>query len=131
MGVAHHGSYAAWLEIARTELLRTLGTSYRSFEGDGMFLVITQLSIRYRRPIRYDDVVRVEVRVAGGTRTRIDHEYDIRLIAREGSDVGRMRDVGEDLLSIASTTLACVDRAGRVQALPGWLATPSVGDAPP
>lgn len=125
MGVAHHGSYAAWLEIARTELLRCLGTSYRSFEGDGLFLVITQLSVRYRRPIRYDDVVRVEVRVAGGTRIKIDHDYEIRLIEREGSDVGRMREIGEDLLSIASTTLACVDRSGRPTPLPAWLGSAS------
>ncbi len=121
MGVAHHGSYAAWFEIGRTELLRTSGVSYRALESAGVFLVIAKMEIRYRRPIRYDDVLEITTRVASGTRIKITHEYEIRLVEREGAELGVIRDRGDDLLAVGSTMLACVDRQGVPTPLPEWL----------
>ena len=121
MGVAYHGSHVAWLEVGRTELLRTSGVSYRAMEGAGVFLVVTRMEIRYRRPIRYDDVLEIRTLVASGTRIKILHEYEIRLMEREGKDVARLHDRGDDLLAVASTTLACVDHDGVPRALPDWL----------
>ncbi len=121
MGVAHHGSYAAWLELGRTELLRTGGMSYRALEEAGVFLVITRLEVRYRRPVRYDDEVEIVTRVTGGSRVKITHTYEIRLVDREGVDPAALRRGGEDLLAVAQTTLACVDASGRPRALPAWL----------
>lgn len=121
MGVAHHGSYPAWLEVGRTELLRTSGVSYRALESAGVFLVIARMEIRYRRPVRYDDVLQITTRVASGTRIKITHEYEIRLVEREGAALSVIRDRGDDLLAVGSTTLACVDRAGVPKPLPGWL----------
>ena len=121
MGVAHHGSYAAWMELGRTELLRGGGVSYLAMEAAGVFLVIARMEIRYRRPIRYDDVLKIHTRVAGGTRIRITHAYEIRLVEREGQEVKVMRDRGDDLLAMASTTLVCVDGSGVPKPLPEWL----------
>jgi acyl-CoA thioester hydrolase len=59
MGVVHHAAYAPWLEIGRTELLRDCGVSYADMERAGVFLVVTHLSCRFRRPVFYDDVVEV------------------------------------------------------------------------
>lgn len=121
MGVANHGSYAAWMELGRTELLRVGGVSYRAMEAAGVFLVIAKMEIRYRRPIRYDDVLEIHTRVASGTRIKITHEYEIKLVEREGADLAAIRDRGGDLLAVASTTLACVDRSGVPKPLPEWL----------
>jgi acyl-CoA thioester hydrolase len=114
MGVAHHASYIPWLEIARTELLRTSGISYAQLEAAGVFLVVAKLSVAYRRPVRYDDVVRISCRVVGTSRVKIEHAYALSVIERDG------RAVAEEV-SIASTTLACVDAEGRVRTLPEWL----------
>ncbi len=121
MGVAHHGSYAAWLELGRTELLRTSGVSYRALEEAGVFLVVTRMEIRYRRPVRYDDEVEIVTRVEGGSRVKIAHAYEVRLALREGADPEALRQRGEDLLAEAETTLACVDVSGKPRALPAWL----------
>lgn len=121
MGVAHHGSYAAWLELGRTELLRTSGVSYRALEEAGVFLVVTRMEIRYRRPVRYDDEVEIVTRVEGGSRVKIAHAYEVRLVSREGADLGAMRRRGDDLLAVGETTLACVDASGRPRGLPAWL----------
>ncbi len=124
MGVAHHAAYIPWLEEARTELLRTSGVSYAQLEAAGVFLAVVRLEAAYRRPARYDDLLVVEVRVVGGSRVKLRHEYAVRLVERPGvaADALRaMRAAGEDLLMTASTTLACIDGSGRPRALPGWL----------
>lgn len=128
MGVAHHAAYAPWLEIARTELLRARGMTYAALESAGSFLVITKLAINYRRPVKYDDVVEIRVRVVQNTsRVKLEHEYEVVLLEAGDAHAGNgninhahTRHTG-DVLATAATTLACVDRSGRVCALQDWL----------
>lgn len=72
--VAHHSAYVVWLEEARIEALRSLGRSYRDLEASGVLMPVTGLSIRYLRPLRFDDLVSLVtgVRVEGRTRLRFD-----------------------------------------------------------
>jgi acyl-CoA thioester hydrolase len=127
MGVAHHGSYAAWLEIGRTELLRPTGISYADMERAGVYLVITRLELKYRRPIFYDDVVEVRTRVIGGSKVKIEHEYELAIIEDGGHRSHRSAD-GEitprplgEVVTTGATTLVCVGKDGRVRPLPDWL----------
>ena len=122
MGLAHHGSYPAWLEMGRTELLRQAGVSYADLERAGVFLVITRLDIRYRAPARYDDQLLLLTRVAGGRRARIDHEYELWLDQQDGRGKAA-------LLAQAATTLACVGHDARPRPLPDWL-TPDAHAGP-
>ena len=57
MGVAHHSTYPIWFEMGRTEMLRAQGGRYRDLESAGVFLVVSDLTIRFRAPARYDDDV--------------------------------------------------------------------------
>lgn len=114
MGVAHHSACVPWLEIGRTDLLRACGVTYAQLEASGIFLVITRLDVRYKSPARYDDELILVTRVAGGTRVRIDHDYEL------WRDGGPERGKTE-LLITAATTLACVDETGRPQVMPDWL----------
>jgi acyl-CoA thioester hydrolase len=120
MGVAHHAAYAPWLEIARTELLRESGVTYADLERAGVFLVITRLECKYRRPVHYDDLIEVRTTVSGGSRVKILHEYEIALL--EDSGHGLAPRTPGDIVTAASTTLVCVGRDGKVQPLPDWLA---------
>lgn len=131
MGVAHHASYAPWMEMGRTELLRETGVSYAQLEQSGIFLVITKMEIRYRRAICYDDVVEVRTSVAGGSRVKIEHAYEL-VLAEDGGHgkakgapaadgvAGSSRPLGMSL-AVATTQLACVGRDGRITMLPDWL----------
>jgi acyl-CoA thioester hydrolase len=107
MGLLHHANYLVYFEQARTELLRELGATYKDLEDGGYLLVLTKVEVRYRRPAYYDDLLTVRTRVDRATTVRIDHVYEV------------LR--GEELIAEGSSTLACVDRAGRPQALPGFL----------
>lgn len=119
MGVAHHSVYPVWLEIARTELLRQVGLPYRQLETRGVLFVVARLSVRYRRPARYDDLLRVCVwqtpAANGQSRVKVEHEYEVHH--------------GPTLLATAATTLVCVDRQGRPQTIPPSVFGPEVSAA--
>ena len=106
MGVVHHSRYAVYFEEARTELLRSKGLTYRDMEEQGVFLVVTDLSVKYRRPARAEDELAIECRVADASYVSISHEYQVRV---KGSQ--------ETALN-GKTRLACVGRDGKVRRLP-------------
>jgi acyl-CoA thioester hydrolase len=107
MGLLHHANYLVYFEQARTELLRSLGATYKDLEDRGYLLVLTKVEVRYKRPAHYDDLLTIRTLVEKTTAVRIDHRYEV------------LR--GGELLAEGSSTLACVDRTGRPQALPDFL----------
>lgn len=104
MGFLHHSHFINYYEQGRTELLRAKGGCYRDIEEAGLFLVVVRLQCNYHSPARYDDLLTLVTKVATISAVKIEHSY--RLFC------------GERLLASASSTLACVDREGRVQRLP-------------
>ena len=108
MGVANNGVYLAWLEIARIELLRSLGHSYRDVHDGGVDLVVAEANVRYLRALRFDDEFVIDcgcVAVTGATVT-----FDYELTSPAG------------VHARATTKHACVDRAlMRPVRLPQWL----------
>jgi acyl-CoA thioester hydrolase len=104
MGLLHHANYFVYFEIARTELLRQHGISYREIEDGGHFLVIVDIDCKFKRPAHYDDLLTVRTTVERVTHVKIVHRYEV---FRDGL-----------LLAIGHSTLACVDREGKPQALP-------------
>jgi len=108
MGLLHHANYAVYFEQARTDLLRELGRTYKDLEDQGYFLVLTRLEIKYKSPAYYDDRLRIVTRVTRTSPVRLEHQYQVF------HESGR-------LLAEGATTLACVDRAGKIQAMPEWL----------
>ena len=78
MGVAWHGNYLRWFEMARTELMRPTELPYPALVGRGIHLPVIEATVRYRKPAHYDDllVVRVGCVRATGVRVRIDYRID-------------------------------------------------------
>src|SRR2546423_9254810 len=108
MGLLHHANYLVYFEQARTELLREVGGNYKDLEDRGFFLVITKIEVKYKSPAHYDDLLTVRTTVTRTTPVRLEHRYEV------------FRDGGA-LVCEGATTLACVDRAGKIQAMPSWL----------
>ena len=77
MGVVYHARYVVWLDMARTEHLRLAGTSYREIEEAGYRLAVGELSLRFRRPARYDDLVRVRCWVREVASRRVTFGYAV------------------------------------------------------
>lgn len=110
MAVVHHANYLVYFEMGRTEMLRANGLDYRAFEAEGFLLVVVKIAIRYKAPARYDDELRLRVTLTRITPVRIEHRYEL------------FRD--RQLLCEGETTLACVDREGRLRAMPDHLLSP-------
>ena len=104
MGLVHHANYFVYFEQGRTELLRKRGMTYRDMEDAGHLLVIVDLGCKYKKPAYYDDVLTLRTTVERVTLVKIVHKYEV---FRDGV-----------LLAEGHSTLACVDREGRPQALP-------------
>ena len=109
MGVAHHGSYVAWLEEARTEWMRAHGASYRAMEDAGDLLQVVHVDLRYRSSVTYDDVIVVQLAVVETKNASVTIGY----VIRRGDDAR--------LVAIGRTTLACVGRDGKLRRLPDAL----------
>ena len=107
MGLLHHANYFTYFEIGRTELLRAAGGSYREMEEQGLLVVVVKADCRFLRPARYDDLLTVRTVVRRVGMAKIQHEYQI------------LR--GDELLAVGHTTLAVVDREGKVQPVPEWM----------
>lgn len=116
MGLLHHANYLVYFEQGRIELLRSQGLSYKDLEDQGYLLVLTKIEVRYRSPIHYDDLITLRTTVVRTTAVRIDHRYEI---LRDGVP-----------LAEGNSTLACVDREGRVQQLPPFLMDVKNPEAP-
>src|ERR1700694_2545948 len=117
MGLLHHATYLVYFEQGRTELLRAMGYSYKDIEDQGFLLVLTKLEVRYHRPARYDDLLTLRTSVARTTLVRVEHRYEL------------FRD--DVLLAEGTSTLACVNREGQVQALPAVFVADSAEKQPP
>jgi len=123
MGVVHHSSYLPWMEMGRTELLRDVGMSYAALEAEGVFLVVTKVEVKYRRPLKYDDLVEIRTKVDKASKVKLHHSYEIVLVERLGKapDAGDPSVPSDGVCAVATTELACVGTDGRPKALPEWL----------
>ena len=107
MGIVHHSRYLPYLEEARVAYLRDLERPYSSLRDDGFDLTVLEAFLRYRAPLRFDDVVDVHLRATAGTRTTFQMAY---LLSVDGAP-----------RATAVTVHGCVTSEGRPTRLPMWL----------
>lgn len=77
MGVVYHGNYAQYFEMGRVEWLRNLGVSYKWMEENGVMLPVVSLQMNYKKPARYDDLLRVKTIFKNQTSVKIEFDYEI------------------------------------------------------
>lgn len=81
MGIVHHATYPVWMELGRSDFLRSLGQSYAEWEARGVRLVVNELRVRFRAPAHYDERIQVRTRLQEAGRRRLTFAY---AIARDG-----------------------------------------------
>jgi acyl-CoA thioester hydrolase len=111
MGVVYHANYLVWCEIGRTDLIRTLGTTYADLERRDILLAVSDASLRFHASARYDDLILVETTLEEVRSRAITFGY--RIERRDGENIQR--------LVSARTTLIAVDRNGRPRSMPAEL----------
>jgi len=108
-GMVHHSVYPVWFEMGRTELLRVNGIAYKDLEEAGIFFVVAELSVKYRRPAMYDEKLLLETRCSAITAGKVEHNYKLT------------RSSDGTLLVEGKTVLAHVDTKGKVHRIPEFM----------
>jgi acyl-CoA thioester hydrolase len=106
MGVVYHSNYFVWFEVARTDLLRRAGWTYRDMEAEGFALPVIEAHCEYRQAARYDDELDVGAtgRLLSPVRLRFDY-----VVVRPADAV---------TIAAGHTVHAALDRSGRPCRLP-------------
>ncbi len=79
MNFVYYGNYATYLEVARVELMRQLGLSYRSIESMGVWMPVIDFHIQYYKPAQYDDEVVIKVKVDELPSSKMIFKYETYL----------------------------------------------------
>lgn len=98
MGYVYYGNYATYFEVARVELLRSIGFSYKKLEEEGIMLPVFEFSIKYFKPAFYDDLLTIKTTIPETPSARIKFVYET------------FNESGV-LLNKAETTLVFISRA--------------------
>ena len=106
MGVVYYANYFVWFEVARADLLRSLGWTYREMEHAGVTLPVIEAQCDYRRPARYDD--EIEVRTKGRMLSPVRMEFTYEIVLRDDQSIA----------ASGRTIHAALDAAGKPCRLP-------------
>ena len=98
MGIVYHANYFTWFEIARIDLLDSIGCPYRSLEEEGYLLPVLEISARYQAPAGFDDLLDVEAAISEIPRVKIRIDYRV------------LRE--EQLLTVGHSLHAFMDKDG-------------------
>lgn len=106
MGVVYYANYIVWFEVARADLLRSLGWSYREMELAGISLPVIEAHCEYLRPARYDD--EIEVRAEGRLLSPVRMEFQYQVVKIQDQTVA----------ASGKTVHAALDTSGKPCRLP-------------
>jgi acyl-CoA thioester hydrolase len=106
MGVVYYANFLVWFEVARADLLRSLGWTYRELEAAGVSLPVIEAHCEYARPARYDD--EIEIRTEGQMVSPVRMRFNYTVLRRADQVVAAQ----------GHTVHAAVDSSGRPCRLP-------------
>jgi acyl-CoA thioester hydrolase len=77
MRVVYHGNYAQYFEVGRVEWLRNKGISYKWMEENGIMLPVVSLTMNYKKPARYDELLTLKTILKKQTSVKIEFDYEL------------------------------------------------------
>jgi len=77
MGVVYHANYVTWYEIGRTHFYESFGFSIQEDHEDGLLYPVSEVNIKYIKPIRFGDVVTVKTSLHKFTKVRIIYYQEV------------------------------------------------------
>ena len=109
MRVVYHGNYAQYFEVGRVEWLRNKGVSYKWMEENGIMLPVVSLTMNYKKPARYDELLILKTILKKQASVRIEFDYELY-------------NEREELLTTGNSVLVFVDmKTGRPIAPPLYI----------
>ena len=114
----YHARYLDFLEAARGEFLRALGSTVEFWQGQDVIFPVIEAQLRYKFPARYDDILTIEVwpSLIKGVRVNFGH----RIVNQE-----------DKLILEAETFHACTTTGEKPRRIPPELAAQLTPYLPP
>ena len=77
MGIIHHSNYVKWMEEARIDFMKEMGFGYGEVENRGIVSPVAGVSVSYKKPVLFDDMVEISVSVRkySGSVLALDYEF--------------------------------------------------------
>lgn len=97
MAIVHHANYYIYFEVAREDLIRESGISYKDLEDMGVMMPLVETQCRYMDAAKYDDDLTVEASIGEITPIKVTIKYVVR------------RDLDNKILAKGSTLQTFVD----------------------
>jgi acyl-CoA thioester hydrolase len=118
MGVVYYGNYLTYFEVGRVEFLRQNGLPMSEVDRK-IHMPVVEATVRYVKPARLDDLLRIRCWVAERKRASFLFQYDIRH-AESG-----------EVIATGHTRHACWHpESQRMIGIPDWLAALLVPTSP-
>lgn len=111
MGIVHHSNYLVYFEEARVAYLRHIDHPFTGWRDEGLESPVLESFVQYRKPVEFDEVVAIHVKLATVTRATFQMAY---LVTVDGDGTIEARSTG--------VTVHGVTANGRPTRLPTWLA---------
>ena len=112
MGVLYYAEYLHIFERVRGQFIRDRGLSYAEVEERGIFLPVREARCRYRKPFRYDDLIRISADITQWGKASLTFSYAL------------WNEAQDTLMAEGMTQHACVNKEGKPVAVPDWLKKP-------
>lgn len=112
MGIVHHSNYLAYFEEARVAYLRHIGHPFTEWRNEGLESPVLESFVQYRKPLEFDEEIKVHVSLADITRATFQMGYLVTVDTADGAPEARATGV---------TVHGCTTTAGRPTRLPTWL----------
>jgi acyl-CoA thioester hydrolase len=100
MGYLYYGHYPEYFEVARTDMIRSLGLSYKEMEDKGIILPVRNLTIDYKIPALYDELLQVKACLMDFPEVKLNIDYEII-------------NMQQELICKGNTVLVFVDAGSR------------------
>lgn len=97
MSVVYHGNYVQYFEVGRVEWLRNKGISYKWMEENGVMLPVVSLSMNYKKPAHYDELLTLRTILKNRSTVKIEFDYELY-------------NEKEELLTTGNSILVFVDK---------------------
>ena len=73
----YHSRYLDWLEAARGEFIRALGSTVLQWQERDVIFPVIEARLRYKSPARYDDLLTIEVWPTAIERVRLNFAHRV------------------------------------------------------
>lgn len=87
MGYVYYGRYLEYFEVARTEMIRSYGISYREMEENGIMLPVIHAELEYKQPVLYDEEIEIRVLIYDMPSVRLQTWYEVHSEDANGAHV--------------------------------------------